>query len=90
MNNRRGRKDQFEIVWVSRCRDVNSYGQYFTQMPWLAMPPELAMGELGQALFQKYGGKGIPHLVLLNSLGDVITTDARNKIPQDMAGVGFP
>ena len=59
-------------------------------MPWLAMPPELAMGELGQALFQKYGGKGIPHLVLLNSLGDVITTDARNKIPQDMAGVGFP
>lgn len=91
MNNRRGKKDQFEIVWISRCRDVNSFGQYFTQMgKWLALPPEEAMGQRGQMLSNKYKVKGIPSLVLLDDVGNVITTDARNKIPQDKAGIGFP
>ena len=90
MNDRRGRKDEFEIVWVSRCRDVNSYGQYFTQMNWLALPPEEAMGERGRMLGDKYKVKGIPSLVLLDEVGSVITLDARNKIPADKAGIGFP
>ena len=91
MNERRGKKDEFEIVWVSRCRDVNSYGQYFTQMGgWVALPPEEAMGERGSKLSDKYKVKGIPTLVLLDDLGQVITLDGRNKIPQDKAGIGFP
>lgn len=90
MNSRRGHKDDFEIVWVSRCRDMESYGQYFTHMSWLALPPEEAMGQRGQMLSEKYKVKGIPTLVLLDDLGNVITTDARNKIPQDKAGIGFP
>jgi len=91
MNSRRGRKDEFEIVWVSRCRDVNSYGQYFTHMGgWYALPPEEAMGERGAMLSDKYKVKGIPSLVLLDELGSVITKDARNMIPKDKAGIGFP
>lgn len=90
MNKRRGQKDQFEIVWISRCRDVNSYAQYFTHMPWLALPPEEATGERGQQLSDKYRVKGIPSLVLVDDLGQTITTEARNKIPQDKAGIGFP
>lgn len=90
MNSRRGQKDQFEIVWVSRCRDGNSYGQYFSHMPWLALPPEEAMGARGQSLGDKYKVKGIPSLVLLDDLGNTITIDARNKLPQDKAGIGFP
>lgn len=91
MNSRRGKKDEFEIVWVSRCRDVNSFGQYFTKMGgWLALPPEEAMGERGAMLSDKYKVKGIPTLVLIDDLGNTITTDARNKIPQDKAGIGFP
>jgi nucleoredoxin len=91
MNKRRGKKDEFEIVWVSRCRDVHSFGQYFTQMGgWVALPPEEAMGERGSMLSDKYKVKGIPTLVLLDDLGEVITLDGRNKIPQDKAGVGFP
>jgi nucleoredoxin len=90
MNARRGKKDQFEIVWVSRCRDVESFGQYFTHMKWLALPPEEAMGERGQRLSNMYKVKGIPSLVLLDEVGQIITTDARNKIPQDKAGIGFP
>ena len=90
MNARRGHKGDFEIVWVSRCRDMQSYGQYFTHMKWLALPPEEAMGQRGQALSDKFKVKGIPSLVLLDDMGNVITTDARNKIPQDKAGIGFP
>ena len=91
MNKRRGKKDEFEIVWVSRCRDVNSYGQYFTHMGgWVALPPEEAMGARGAMLSEKFKVKGIPTLVLLDDLGQVITLDGRNKIPQDKAGIGFP
>jgi len=90
MNARRGKQDQFEIVWISRCRDVDSFGQYFTQMNWLALPPDQAMGERGQYLGELYKVKGIPSLVLLDEIGNVITTDARNKIPADKAGIGFP
>ena len=90
MNSRKGRKNDFEIVWISRCRDFNAFGQYFTQMNWLAMPPEDAQGKRGQMLSDKYKVKGIPSLVLLDEIGNVITTDARNKIPMDKAGVGFP
>jgi nucleoredoxin len=91
INNRRGKKDEFEIVWISRCRDVRSFGQYFTHMGgWVALPPEEAMGERGSMLSQKFRVKGIPTLVLLDDLGEVITLDGRNKIPQDKAGIGFP
>jgi thiol-disulfide isomerase/thioredoxin len=90
MNARRGNVNKFEIVWISRCRDFDSFGQYFTHMNWLAMQPEDAMGQRGQMLSDKYKVKGIPSLVLLDDLGNVITTDGRNKIPADKAGIGFP
>ncbi len=90
MNARKGQKGSFEIVWISRCRDVKTFGQYFTHMKWLALPPEEALGQRGQMLSKKYKVNGIPHLVLLDELGSVITYDARNKIPQDKAGIGFP
>jgi hypothetical protein len=54
------------------------------------LPPEEAMGERGSILSDKYKVKGIPTLVLLDDLGEVITLDGRNKIPQDKAGIGFP
>ena len=43
MNSRRGKQDEFEIVWISRCRSVDDFGQYFTHMNWLALPPQEAM-----------------------------------------------
>jgi hypothetical protein len=59
-------------------------------MNWLAMQPEDAMGIRGQQLASRYKVKGIPSLVLLDEVGNVITLDARNKIPTDKAGIGFP
>ena len=57
---------------------------------WLALPPDEAMGQRGSLLSDKYKVKSIPTLVLLDDLGNVITRDGRNKIPQDKAGIGFP
>ncbi|EJK55422.1 hypothetical protein THAOC_24853 [Thalassiosira oceanica] len=48
------------------------------------------MGQRGQLLGDKYKVKSIPTLVLLDEVGNVITADARNKIPADKAGIGFP
>uniref|UniRef100_A0A6U6IM66 Thioredoxin-like fold domain-containing protein n=1 Tax=Odontella aurita TaxID=265563 RepID=A0A6U6IM66_9STRA len=90
MNSRRGKENEFEIVWISRCRDFDSFGQYFTHMNWLALPPQEAMGQRGQMLAEKYKASSIPTLVLLDEVGNTITTDARNKIPMDKAGIGFP
>jgi len=91
INARRGRaQDTFEIVWVSRCRDQQSYVNYFAQMNWLALPPEEAAGERGQALAARYKVQGIPSFVLLDEEGGVLTTNARQLIPQDRGGVGFP
>eukprot|EP00977_Amphora_coffeiformis_P001527 scaffold296_cov102-Amphora_coffeaeformis.AAC.15 len=84
------RRNDFQIVWISRCRDVQSYGQYFTEMDWLALPPQEAMGERGQWLGKMYGVKSIPSLVLLDDVGNIITKDARNQIPKDKTGIGFP
>jgi hypothetical protein len=69
---------------------MESFGQYFTHMNWLALPPEEALGPRGQMLSAKYRVKSIPTLVLLDEVGSVITLDARNKLSQDKAGIGFP
>lgn len=90
MNSRRGKENQFEIVWVSSCRDMQSFGQYFTHMNWLALPPEEATGQRGKMLASKYKVKGIPHLALLDEVGNVITLEGRTKIPEDRTGLGFP
>lgn len=90
MNSRRGKENQFEIVWVSSCRDMESFGQYFTHMNWLALPPEEATGPRGKMLASKYKVKGIPHLALLDEVGNIITLEGRTKVPQDRTGLGFP
>jgi len=90
INERRKKENGFEIVWVSSCRDMESFGQYFTHMNWLALPPEEAMGQRGKELAKKYKVKGIPHLVLLDEVGNVITLQGRTKVPEDRMGIGFP
>lgn len=50
-------------------------------MPWLSIPFQqtAVRGELAQL----YGVRGIPTLLLLDTNGHIITTDARTEIAED-------
>lgn len=96
----------FEIVFVSRCRSFDASAQYFSKMPWLALPfaseedyEDLGLGASGggaalniaEELSKYYNVKSIPTLILLDgATGKVITKEGRAKLSADKAGVGFP
>jgi hypothetical protein len=64
---------------------------YFYKMPrWTAMPHGAAAGTLGKAMVARFGVTTIPALVLLNSNGQVICTDARNRLAGDPDGLEIP
>jgi len=71
--------DQFEVVFVSSDRDPQSWKEYFSEMPWLALPFEDR--DLKTKLSEKFGVTGIPMLIVLDAkTANVITTDGRRKV----------
>jgi len=69
---------------VSSDRDVNSFRQYYASMPWLAIPFE-TLGFYKQLLSATYHVRGIPSLVILDSLsGQVVVpnTETRQQVMQ--------
>ena len=77
----------FEIVFVSSDQNIEGFNEYFSQMPWLALP----FGDSRkQKLNQLFGVQGIPTLVLLDSDGKVITTEGRAFVTKDPKGANFP
>lgn len=69
-------------------RDEHGFNEYFSSMPWTAMP--FSEREKKAQLSSRYGVQGIPTLVVLNIDGSVITKDARECIMDDPTGVSFP
>ncbi|XP_010136252.1 PREDICTED: nucleoredoxin, partial [Buceros rhinoceros silvestris] len=72
---------KFEILFVSADRSEDSFKQYFSEMPWVAVP--YADEARRSRLNRLYGIQGIPTLIVLDSKGDVITlelTDS-NAVP---------
>lgn len=85
---RQGKK--LEIVWVSRDQTSEDFVQYFSKMPWLAVPMQNVQA-VNQKLAPKYQVKGIPHLVFLDArTGEVISLDGRGKVLKDPYGLEFP
>jgi nucleoredoxin len=74
----------FELIFVSSDRDEKSFNEYFSEMPWLAIP--FANRQLAQTLGEKYGVEGIPCLVILDGSGKVITTSGRELVAEDASG----
>ena len=73
-----------EIVFVSSDRDDHSFRQYYASMPWLAIPFE-TLGFYKQLLSTTYSVRGIPSLVILDSLsGQVVVpnTETRQQVMQ--------
>jgi Thioredoxin-like len=74
-----------EIVFVSSDRDEQSFNQYFRTMPWLALPFDDSLRTSKQRLSAKYHVKGIPSLVVLDSISGQIVipnTESRSLVMQ--------
>lgn len=77
----------FEIIFASSDRDMKSFQEYFSEMPWLAIPQGDSRKE---ALSKKFGCSGIPMLVIVDADGNTITTNGRGAVGSDPDGANFP
>ncbi|XP_078228424.1 nucleoredoxin isoform X3 [Callithrix jacchus] len=78
----------FEIIFVSADRSEESFKQYFSEMPWLAVPytDEARRSRLNRL----YGIQGIPTLIMLDPQGEVITRQGRVEVLNDEDCREFP
>ncbi|XP_073104108.1 probable nucleoredoxin 1-1 isoform X1 [Elaeis guineensis] len=67
----------FELVFVSSDRDQNSFEDFFSGMPWLALP---FGDERKKTLSRLFKIRGIPSLVAIGPTGKTVTTDARHLL----------
>ncbi|KAI7800378.1 Tryparedoxin [Triplophysa rosa] len=79
---------KFEIVFISADRSEESFTQYFSEMPWLAVPytDEARRSRLNRL----YGIQGIPTLILLDTEGHMITRQGRVEVLNDPECRLFP
>ena len=72
-------KDDFEIIFVSSDHDEESFNEYRSTMPWLAIPYEQAT-ERTAILRTFFGVPGVPWLVTLDETGLIANKNARSAI----------
>lgn len=71
------KENAFEVIFVSSDRDEASFDDYFSSMPWMALP---FGDERKQSLKRRFKVDGIPLLVAIGPTGKTITTEARELI----------
>jgi nucleoredoxin len=69
---------KFEIIFFSSDQDASAMEKYHADMPWYACPFEKQ--DLVKQLKQRYGVRGIPTLVLVDSTGKLISTSGRGLV----------
>lgn len=80
-------KADFEIIFVSSDDDEKSFNQYFSKMPWLAVPfTDLQTKDRLDDLFKV---RGIPHLVILDKDGN-LSTDSGVDIVREYGADAYP
>ncbi|KAK2525401.1 Nxn [Columba livia] len=79
---------KFEILFVSADRSEDSFKQYFSEMPWVAVP--YADEARRSRLNRLYGIQGIPTLIVLDPQGEVITRQGRVEVLNDVECREFP
>lgn len=80
-------KGGFEVVFVSADKDVDSFNEYFSKMPWVAVP--FSESDTRDKLNDLFKVSGIPHLVLLDEYGKVLS-DEGVVIVGDYGAEGYP
>ncbi|XP_019709919.1 probable nucleoredoxin 1-2 isoform X2 [Elaeis guineensis] len=73
-NNIKDKDSAFEMVFISSDRDQNSFEDFFSGMPWLALPYG---DERKKSLSSVFKIRGIPSLVAIGPTGRTITKDAK-------------
>ncbi|KAL6878463.1 hypothetical protein ACP4OV_012633 [Aristida adscensionis] len=68
------KNSDFEIVFISSDRDQSSFDEFFSDMPWLALPLE---DERKAFLKKTFKIRGIPSLVAIGPSGQTVTKDAK-------------
>ncbi|PKA54053.1 putative nucleoredoxin 1 [Apostasia shenzhenica] len=68
------RNSNFEIVFVSADSDDEDFDEYFTHMPWLAIP--FSDEEKREWLSENFGLEGIPTLIIIDQNGRLLTVEA--------------
>lgn len=78
----------FEVVFVSMDRSADQFDEYFSTMPWLAVP--YVDDQLRSVLTRKFKVMGIPQLVILAPDSTVLCANARGAVSADPDGGNFP
>lgn len=69
--------NQFEVIFISSDSDQSSFDEYFSSMPWLALPYG---DERKKLLDRKFKIEGIPAAIAIGSSGRTVTKEARDLI----------
>ncbi|XVE85082.1 hypothetical protein DITRI_Ditri17bG0063700 [Diplodiscus trichospermus] len=75
--NIKAKDDAFEVVFISSDKDQPSFEEYYSEMPWLALP----FGDARKPLLsRKFKVRGIPMLITIGPTGKTVTNETRNLI----------
>lgn len=73
----KAKDNAFEVIFISGDRDQASFDDFFSGMPWLALP---FGDERKAALSKMFKVQGIPVVVAIGQTGRTVTTQARDLI----------
>ncbi|KAK4263193.1 hypothetical protein QN277_028645 [Acacia crassicarpa] len=71
-------KGDFELIFVSVDEDEDAFKGYFSKIPWLAIP--FSDSDSRNRLDGLFKARGIPHLVILDENGKVVTDDGAEVV----------
>ncbi|XP_010243057.1 PREDICTED: probable nucleoredoxin 1 [Nelumbo nucifera] len=73
----KAKDDGFEVIFISSDSNQSSFDEFYSGMPWLALP---FGDERKKSLNRRFKVTGIPTAVAIGSSGRTVTTDARNLL----------
>jgi len=80
-------KHDFELIFVSFDKKEDQYNECISRMPWPCIPFE---NDSKETLARKYETEGIPHLVVVDENGKVITKDGVDGVFSDESAEYYP
>lgn len=73
----KAKNDAFEVIFISSDRDQSSFDEFFSGMPWLALP---FGDERKKYLQRQFKIRGIPAVVAISPSGKTLNTQVRQLI----------